>query len=473
MSDTEYSSENESNESSPPSPICSPPFYNNRRRTEEGDRLPSKTTRTYSATKKGGSGLPYLITETLALDIYKRGGLEAVNLLRLCESRQDLYGEKQSSRRRQVQNKVHWWKTRNTENYHQLVARSSLSETSSPAASSPSGGSPQQQFLLSSSATADNKNSTIANIPTLQLPLQPSPFTDKDLLLHQGKQKKNSPSRSISEMSFLTRSDRLAIGKWLVFGGADKVFAVCIRRKKKLKNLTMPFVGLLLVVVSIFSFFLVVLLSERADVIEVDTQNPWNNREVTILRHQDEEFINQDPTKQSYMYDAYEISMDADIRDCSAVPSRYEARLIDAHNVLVKIPRLSHVKRYEYETRMVRAKDKNLHSRSLELGYSVARNSLTEERHSRHLLLKFPESEKLTNEVFSPGAGQCGLIQRHFLAYNTRAKFGRVDMGIMTTEVIWKISILENPKRLIVAEQSQEDNIKAIEDALLGMNIGP
>lgn len=74
----------------------------------------------HTASSEDLRGLRQSLQRQLLLDIESRGGLFAFKISRLCNEKPDVYGEKNSVLRRQVQNAVTYWKTLNREKFEDL-----------------------------------------------------------------------------------------------------------------------------------------------------------------------------------------------------------------------------------------------------------------------------------------------------------------------------------------------------------------
>jgi len=68
-------------------------------------------------------GLSVHLKKQLVADIEAAGGIQVVSIKRLCDSKPDIYGDKGSAKRRQVQNKVYRWQKFSLPEYNSRIVK--------------------------------------------------------------------------------------------------------------------------------------------------------------------------------------------------------------------------------------------------------------------------------------------------------------------------------------------------------------
>lgn len=360
------------------------------------------------------SGLPLHIQKALLSDIERLGGLQAVNLVSVCNQRPDIYGDPGTPRRRQVQNKVHLWRRLSELEYYKVLSAILKDDEE---------GTP----ILPHQTTPEQKQGT-TNLKMVNSPYYSSPHSSsKNGVITPG-------SRMSTPASATRRAPPLALLPPSYAAGSDTQ-----DDEEGFNDHDPP------------------------SVIDVNLDYPERNREFIIVVYKDVE-------RDGVLHNGFDIIIQAELGDY--FKDQYSAKLISENEILVTMPStpcsyLHHMDRY-FATM---AQIGKLCPRS-KLVHDVARNRILADPTSqtKQIMLRFPSGVHLINPQQASNEIECQVGP---FSYEQIMPAGRKE-SIIVTYLSWKVDTHEENRRVVKTNRATTTT-KGMADFAAhfsGMNLG-
>lgn len=209
------------------------------------------------------------------------------------------------------------------------------------------------------------------------------------------------------------------------------------------------------------SFFCCCCLTE---VIDVDIFHPEQNREFQVF-----EFT--DVNEGGILHNGFEIVIEGDLRDI--FEGKYNAYLYSDNEIMVHMPSMSHAFLHESEMLIKKQKAHDTHCSRTQESHDVARNKILkdERRQTKRLLLRFPQDMELSNNVYSPQSSDDGEIEIETLPFKSEFEAGGHKVTTVTVRISWKVSIVEEEKRVVKSSTDSNKAAAKLTERLSGMEL--
>lgn len=195
----------------------------------------------------------------------------------------------------------------------------------------------------------------------------------------------------------------------------------------------------------------------------MDLNDPFRNREVSVFMFNDE--VGED----NKVHNGFEIIVEGNMH--AIFDDAFEATLLNPSEILIRVPSASYPLLHQ-EVAFHGARDKlveNTGPVSTKALY-IARHTALQDKasQSRYLLLRFPKSMPLTNEIYSPNSK--GEIKQSNLGVDDEIELNGKVHKMYSGFVFWRVSI-EEPKRREVKKDTPKTRKQLLEEKLQGMTI--
>ena len=196
--------------------------------------------------------------------------------------------------------------------------------------------------------------------------------------------------------------------------------------------------------------------------IEVDVDHPERNREVQVFHF----FAKKHDGK---LHNGFSIEMNIDTRDMAN--GLYEAFLLpDQQHVFLKIPGqpASFTEDFKMVAERERAREKFCDR--IQESRDVCRNTIkkSENRVTKHILLKFPLYMRLSNVIYSPGMSD-GLIKLVSLSYVQDVRVDDKIYKSLMSRISWRLSLVEAADRTVDEKEDDKTQMNDLIDDLKGL----
>jgi hypothetical protein len=136
------------------------------------------------------------------------------------------------------------------------------------------------------------------------------------------------------------------------------------------------------------------------------------------------------------------------------------------------MPSMSFAFLHEFEMLIKKQEAHDTHCPCTQESHDVARNKILKDKRyqTKHLLLRFPQGMDLSNNVYSPQLSD-GEIEIETLPFKSEFEAGGYKVTTVTAQISWKISIVEEEKRVVKSKTDSNKAAAKLVERLSGMEL--